>query len=221
MYAKFSNLIEVKELRKHHHINLDKEFKEDCIMWRKFLQPDNIMSVCRPFIDVSDKKGAKENFFYSDASGSLKKGAFGAVFVDRWICAPWSKTFLQDNNPSIEYLELAALVIAVFTWIDLLANLRVRIFCDNNSVVNMIESTSSNCKRCMRLIRILTLKCLNFNTRIFAKHVKSEDNEIADALSRGQWSRFRRLAKQHKLQRVPDLLTKEVWPIEKIWNLDN
>ena len=187
MYAKFSNISQHRKLKKHHHINLDQEFKNDCKVWLTFLNDDNVMSVYRPFVDLAVIRNATELFFYTDASMSLRHGGFGAVFGKNWLAGQWGKTFLSEAKPSIEFLEMAALVIAVFTWIDSLANSRVVLFCDNTSVVKMLNSTSSSCDKCMKLIRLLTLKCLNFNTRIFGKHVRYESNEIADALSRGQW----------------------------------
>ena len=144
-------------MRSYYHITLDKEFKEDCSVWLTFLDKRNIMSVFRPFVDTNILKSVTELFFYSDASGSLRNRGFGAVFEKRWIFRTWSHTFLKEEKPSIEYLELAALVLAVFTWIDKLVNSRVVLFCDNKLVVDMLWSTGSGCKRCMRLIRILTL----------------------------------------------------------------
>lgn len=46
----------------------------------------------------------------------------------------------------------------------------------------------------MMLIRRLTLLSLVHNFHIIAIHVPGASNEIADALTRQQWSRFRCLA---------------------------
>ena len=42
----------------------------------------------------------------------------------------------------------------------------------------------------MVLIRIITLQSLLCNSRVFAEHVRTEDNSIADAISRLQVSKF-------------------------------
>ena len=49
----------------------------------------------------------------------------------------------------------------------------------------MIRNSSSSCKNCMVLIRLIVLECLTWNVRLFCKHVRTEDNYFADALSRG------------------------------------
>ena len=46
----------------------------------------------------------------------------------------------KKYNPSIEYLELFALTAAVLTWGSKLKNRRITIFCDNLSVVCMINN---------------------------------------------------------------------------------
>ena len=134
MYSKFANVIEGKRLRDYHHINLDKEFKEDCKTWLEFLDSNKIMSVCRPFVDLSKSKSARTLDFYTDASASLVRGGFEGYYGTKWMAGCWSKEFLINCKPSIEYLELAALVMVVFCWGHLLKNLRIKIFCDNKSV---------------------------------------------------------------------------------------
>ena len=71
----------------------------------------------------------------------------------------------------------------------------------------------------MVLIRLITLKCLEFNVRLTAAHVRSKQNGLADALSRGQMDKFyNEIARQERtINQVPDDIPSEVWPIEKIW----
>ena len=73
----------------------------------------------------------------------------------------------------------------------------------------------------MRLIRLLTLRSLELNTRVFVKHVKTQDNGIADSLSWNQMARFRKLTKDLDMKDMPDQLPHEIWPIGKIWELDD
>ena len=174
-----------RKLKQHHHININGEFKEDCRMWIEFLETsdDNRQQLCRPFLDLHMFETSRELDFSSDASGKI---GFGCYFNGNWTFGFWNKRFLEFK-PSIEYLELFALCVAVFTWTDKIKNMRIIIFCDNQSVVDMINSSSSNCKNCMVLIRKLTLNNLRYNRRILVKHVRSEDNYLSDSLSRGQF----------------------------------
>ena len=219
MYAKFSDTKLNKQLRKYHHVGIDWEFKEDCKMWLKFLDPVVCTKyhVSRPFVDLSVKRSTQKLKFFSDTSGSISIGGFEARFDRNWIFGKWNPRFMAECRPSIQYLELAALVIAAFCWIERLQNKRVVVHVDNESVKDMLNFTTSGCKRCMRLIRILTLKSLEFNTRIFADHIRSADNKIVDALSRRQMVKFNRLAFKHNLLASPDPLPSEVWPIEKLF----
>ena len=115
--------------------------------------------------------------------------------------------------------------VAVLTWQqdEKLKNNWVVIFCDNMAVVNMINKTTSGCKNCMYLLRILIFNCMINNLRIFAKFVQSKENGLADALSRMQLKRFRQLAKDQNRQmnEYPHTKDSRVWPLSKIWNKHN
>ena len=76
-------------------------------------------------------------------------------------------------------------------------------FCDNKSVVSMINATTSSCKNCMFLIRLLVLSGLVDNRRVFACHVRGRDNKLADSLSRLDLDRFWREAPQN-MTKHPD-----------------
>ena len=110
-----------------------------------------------------------------------------------------------------------AVVAAVLAWMDRFANRRVVIFVDNMSVKFMINNNSSKCKNCMVLIRILVLHSLRHNVSIYAKHVKTLNNGIADSLSCFQTSRFRRLTKRLKMDPEPNPIPDQIWPISKVW----
>ena len=130
----------------------------------------------------------------------------------------WSPEFLE-NEPSIGYLELYAVVAAVLNWIDRFSNQRVILFCDNLGVCNMINFTTSGCKNCMVLIRILVLKSMVANVRVFAKHLSSKSNFLADDLSRNKINSFKKSCKKlgKSLDAYPYAVPEQIWPVEKIW----
>ena len=68
----------------------------------------------------------------------------------------------------------------------------------------------------MVLIRLITAESINRNVRIFAKHVGTKENSKADALSRLDWSRFRRLAGED-MDKLPSQIPSHIWPLAKIW----
>ena len=155
-------------LKPHHHISLDQEFRLDCEMWELFLH--DLDSVVRPFIDLNETVEATQIKFFSDASANPNLG-YSVVFEDRWIFRQWEPNFVVQNEPSIEFLELFALLAGILTWDEYLTETRMILFCDNMSVVHMVNNSSSKCGQYMKLIRLLTLNNLKFNRRIFVRHI--------------------------------------------------
>ena len=154
-------------------------------MWEKFLTlaAKNNQCLCRPFVDVDAFAYADTLGFFTDASLNRKYG-MGAVFRDRWLVNKWGEDFIDKESPSIEFLELYALVSAILTWSSHLRNCRIIIFCDNEAVVNMVNNTTSKCPQCMKLIRLLVIDGLLSNRRVFVRHIASKANILADSLSR-------------------------------------
>ena len=117
--------------------------REDVKVWDKFLGSPEV--VCRPFIDFTQDLSAQNIGMYSDASRSWTKG-FGALCQEAWMYMPWQTEWMEVHQPSIEYLELYAMLAAVLTWIHRFRNHRIFLFCDNMSVVHMINRSSSTAK---------------------------------------------------------------------------
>ena len=211
MYAKCSS---IKANRKpHHHVKIDCELRFDCSMWMIFLKFFREQALCRPFVDLCSLRCAETLQFFSDASMRI---GFGCYYMGRWIHCRWPEGFVADCNPSIAYLELYALVVAVFAWQDLLSNRRIAVYCDNSSVKDMVNNTTSNCKQCMALIRMLVLNNLIHNRRIFVKHIRTDLNILADALSREKFGEFWRNAPS-STRRVADKVPAELFPPTKLW----
>ena len=130
----------------------------------------------------------------------------------------WDDAFLQECNRSIGYLELYALVGTVLNWLSRFKNNRIILFCDNQSVMQMVNNTTSSCKNCMTLIRKLVLKSLCKNVRVFAKYIKSSDNTALDLLSRGRIQKFKMLKDSWDVQPTP--VPAEIVDIRKMWLKD-
>ena len=176
-------LSNIEHLKQHHHVRVTKENKLDLQTWRFFLSQPS--AFYRNFIQP-DLHTAEVLDMYSDASRNFRLG-FGAYCGSEWSYGQWDESFCKEKQPSIEYLELFAVLVGVLNWLKLFKNMKIILFCDNEAVVNMINNSSSKCKNCMVLIRMLVLEGLVCSTRVFARYVKSKDNDRADALSRLQW----------------------------------
>ena len=93
----------------------------------------------------------------------------GAICQLSWMVQQWEPWFIRKYKLRKEYLELFTLVAGVLKWIHRFRNRRIVLFCNNESVLSMLNHTTSGCKKCMLLVQILVLKCMTKNVRIFAK----------------------------------------------------
>lgn len=195
--------------------------RDDCAVWIKFL--NSPQAVSRPFMDFDTKILAEDIGLFSDASRAQEGRGFGCYYreLGAWTRELWEKQFIQKFDPSIQFLELYALAVAIKLWGYNFKNRRIEVKCDNESVVNMVNNSTSKCPQCMCLIRILTQCSMEYNIRVFAKHLGSKANAIADALSRNQMKRFWNLVPGDTTNQYPDPLPKELWPIPAAWFTPN
>ena len=168
----YAHLTNNQNPKQHHHICVMQVILDDLKMWRDFIKHPSIF--CRPFLDMSKTWNAEELAFFVDLSCNLDLG-FGTYCQRSWMQGCW--------DPSIQYLELYALAAGVMAWIHRFKNMRIIIFCDNQSMVNMVNNSSSKCCNCMILIRIIVLKCMVHNVKLFARFIPTKQNEMADSLS--------------------------------------
>ena len=199
--------------KKHHHTSLTKENCNDLKVWRTFLE--HPLAFSRPFADFDVSFKAQEIMMYTDASRNCRLGC-GGFSKTSWFMIQWNRSFILENNPSITYLELYAVTVAVVNWIHRYQNKRIILFCDNLAAVHMINNSSSACKNCMVLIRIITLNGLLHNVRINAQHVKGKANTISDHLSRLRIDSFRKLT-GNQFEEKPTAIPHHLWPMSKIW----
>ena len=232
MYAKYAHLCNKKQnnintevtltantnLKPYHHIRIDSEFKADCRIWVKFLDDTPLAQVvCCPMLDIDANLTDNQIEFYTDASATISLG-YGCVYQDRWTYGHWEQGFIEEDKPSIEFLELYALTVGLFTWQNYLTNCKIVIHCDNQAVVSMVNSLSSKCPRCMFLLRLITLNGLRHNCRVGVVYIKSSENKLSDALSCLDWKHFARES-NGKMRLCPDQVDPMLISARKIFNL--
>ena len=208
-------------LKQHHHITLTSEFVQDCRVWMWFLDRVtlNDKGICRPFVDFDVRSTDNtELWFYSDASKNPNFGV-GATFGFEWFNLRWPEKFIKEADPSIAFLELYGLTLALFTWKDKpeLHHGRVIIFCDNQSVMQMVNQLTSKCPQCMKMVRLIALFSIENNIKIWVNFVQSKLNGLADSLSRMDMKRFWQLARPGT-HPTPTRLPNNLIPVPKIWN---
>ena len=200
-----------RKMKQYHHIKVANEIRENTEMWASFLNSDN--SVFRPFVDYKLVPDAEETGFFTDAAGSVTEGGYSNK---QYCFGKWPRSFMVIHKPSIKYLELYAATVTLLLWAKDLSNSRVVIFCDNASVVHMLNSTSSNSSNCLTLIRLITMESLRRNVHFFCQHIEGKRNLLADRLSRNKLKLFWEIAPEGT-QKTPLKVPAALWPISKLW----
>ena len=200
----------------NHHLSIKQEMKLDLKMWESFLNHPS--AYYRGFLDFNTKINSLDLDWMTDAAKKDDLGC-GGHFGSKWFIIQWKDNYIKTYNPSINYLELYALTVSVLLWLKEIRNKRVTIFCDNMSVVHMVNTGVSRCKNCMVLLRIITMECLIQNVKISTKHIRTENNTLADQLSRMRYDKFRKTARKmnKKFENKPEIVPEILWPMSKLW----
>lgn len=172
-----------------HHIRLNREFFKDLDMWQLFLTGWNGRSF---FLD-NNVTPSPDIELFTDAASTV---GFGGYFDGKWFQGRWPQPMQLNRKQgiSIEWQELFPIVVACAIWHPHFVGKRLQFWCDNESVVTIINSGHSKAPRIMDLLRTLTLLSMKHNFFVRARHVPGASNDIADALSRFQVARFRAVA---------------------------
>ena len=165
-------------------IRIPKECQLDLQWWIDFLPTWNGIY----FFDLPEWAPLPDFELSSDASGNQ---GFGVYNNGAWFYQAW----LPVQQPlGMAYKELFPIVLACHVWGPSWSNMRIKFWCDNQSVVHIIQSGTSKDEQIMHLVRALFLVTARFNFRICAAHVPGKTNRLADALSRFNLQEFHRLA---------------------------
>ena len=183
----------------HHNIYFDTESKADVDWWLKFLPSWNGVE-CFQHVMVTSHSLQ----LFTDAS-SL---GFGAVYRTHWFSSTWPTNMV---NAHINVQELFAIVAAVFTWGHVWVNQQVLFYTDNSCIVHVWKTGTCRNKDIMKLVRSLFLFAARRDINILMQHVSGVNNISADALSRFQIVKFRKLMPSADLQPTP--ISTEVWRI--------
>ena len=159
-------------------------------MWLEFLKSFNGKS----YFPESSWTGNEAIQFFTDSAGSAGLGC-GAYFSGEWVYFSWPTNWSESGIlKDITFLEFVPVVLAMAVWGHRLQNKKIIFNIDNMALVEILNSQTSKSKRIMHLMRHFVLHTLKNNTIFRGKHIKGKINEIADAISRQQWCRFKRLA---------------------------
>lgn len=172
----------------HHFVHLTAECREDLKMWALFLKNWNGVS----FFKESMCTTSNELELYTDASSTIGHGGY---FKNQWFCEKWHPEMpkLQESL-SMAFLELYPIVVAAVLWGKFWEGKRIVFLCDNEATVAIINKGRSRELCIMRLMRRLTWTAAINNFSFSSRHIPGITNNIADALSRLQITKFRQAA---------------------------
>ena len=162
------------------------EFRKDIDWWIKFLP---LWNGAASFIKPHWLSSSTINLF-TDASATLGCGAF---FNGAWFSLRWPDWLLLANF-SIEFLELVPIAFACHVWHKSFSTQRISFQCDNLGAVQAFNKLGSSSRSVLHLLRDIVSSCARYNFTIRLFHLPGIDNDIADSLSRAEFSRFRSLA---------------------------
>lgn len=193
-----------------HKTRVTLAMKDDIKIWLLFLDKYNGTTV---FLDRFWVYNDQLQLFSDSAGGTEKplKG-FGIYFNGKWAQANWPESWLfLGLLTDITFLELFPVVVAINIWGPLLRNKKILFRIDNQSVVNIINKSSSKNPRVMSLVRKLVLACLEYNILLKCSHIPGCLNTICDSLSRSNFQKFRRLCPTADTQ--PTLIPSHLWQL--------
>ena len=161
----------------HSAIRVTEGMKLDISMWQSFLEKYNGVSVITPYHECL----ASSINLYSDASDL----GYGGTYGSNWIQGQWNDHWKSLN---IAVRELYPILILAEMFGHLWRNQSILIHCDNQAIVAIIKKQSSKNATIMTLLRPLILNLMLNNVKFKISYIRSENNTVADAISRFQVS---------------------------------
>ena len=158
---------------------------------------------------------SEEAVFLTDASVNVNLGwgSFSSK-TRQWSYGMWDRQFFSAFNPSINFLELFAVVVTIVSLGGSLVNKRVHVYSDNTPTGEAVTKGTSPSKQMMMLIRIITLFCMHNSITLVPLYVEGKLNCHTDLLSHLQMPRFLQLLKDQE-----DMPSESWTPDHQIWQL--
>ena len=157
--------------RPNHSIYFSREAKKDVAWWLKTLQAFGGMSLIPPAVWTPLVS------FSTDASLE----GFGMVWGTRALAGLFP---LEFEELDINKKEMLTVMAAVKHWFKDLANLKVRIFVDNQACVALLNYGITRSPFLASCLREIQFYLAEFNIELRAEYVPSKENQLADLCSR-------------------------------------
>ena len=129
--------------------------------------------------------------FHTDAS----LDGFGMVWGSRALAGLFP---LEQEHLDITKKEMVTVMSAIKHWFSDLANLKVKIYVDNQACVYLLNYGITRCPFLASCLREISYVLASFNIELRAEYISTKDNCLADLCSRAfssekHYSNFRKL----------------------------
>ena len=155
-------------------IKLSADFHKEIKWWSMFMSTFNgVAFIPSPIWMEPD---------VSMATDSCLQGC-GGFSDDQYFHSKFPSWILEQGLP-IHKLEFLAVLVGARTWGCRFSGLKIRIYCDNKSVVDVINSSKTKDSFMATCLRELWLVVSTNKFELRAVHLPGEENRVADWLSR-------------------------------------
>ena len=161
-------------------VRLSKSFKKDLRWWSKFVDQFNGVSYIPPLI------WAEPDVTFS--TDSCLKGC-GGICGYQYFHASFPESIRKQGLP-IHKLEMLAVLVGVRLWGQQCEGQKVRIYCDNEAVVQVLNSSKTKDSFLGTCLRELWFEVSKYRFQLKAIHLPGEENRVADWLSRWDLDRY-------------------------------
>ena len=188
----------------HQKLRLPSDCRNDLLTWRQFF-------VC-PLgpLKLFNHHFIPDSVLHLFTDSSLY--GFGGIFGSEWIVGTWDDHFSEQvKSNSITFLEFFPIIVSLVVWSKELSGKKILFHCDNRALVDVLNKLSASDKGILRLLRFFVVKCVTYDIEVKAVHVPGKLNVISDALSRGDYKKFRAL--HPTAVNVPTEIPAELWLI--------
>ena len=162
------------EWKNNTQIKLSDEFHKDVKWWMMFMETFNGVAFIPPVV--------WEEPDVTMATDSCLDGC-GGICANQYFHKKFPH-FISIQELPIHKLEFLAVLVGARTWGVSFSGLKIRIYCDNKAVVDVINSSKTKdpfMATCLRELWLVVSRC-KFELR--AMHLPGEENRVADWLSR-------------------------------------
>ena len=167
-------LTTLRSMKRDLTIKLTDSFMKDVKWWSLFMQDFNGVSYFPSLVWSEPDIAFSTDSCLSGCGGFCNKEYFHASYPQE----------ILDQDLPIHALEMLAVLIAVRFWGRYCVAGKIQIFCDNEPVVRVINSSKTRDDFMATCLRELWLEVSKFRFELRAVHLPGVDNRVADWLSR-------------------------------------